>query len=256
MDSVQMDKDRFMMMAEDYDQMAPYLLPQYAFLQDEMIRQSGVQSMEGARVIDLGAGSGLLVEKILDCNVTTTCYWVDSSPAFMAVARRRLDRFGDRVQFILSDREDAWFSRLDQHVDCIFSMSSIHHLESHGKCALYRRSFDMLRPGGWFINTDEAKTLYDDAYLASLLHWAAHVESIAVSVPAELRIHYNRWTQHFTRWKQRNIEAVHAPKSRGDDMHEPFTLQLAWLKEIGFVGVDAFVKYHLWCMMGGRKPVA
>jgi hypothetical protein len=29
--------------------------------------------------------------------------------------------------------------------------------------------------------------------------------------------------------------------------------QLEMLKEIGFRSVDVFVRYHLWCMIGGKK---
>jgi hypothetical protein len=29
---------------------------------------------------------------------------------------------------------------------------------------------------------------------------------------------------------------------------------VAWLTEIGFTQVDLFVKYHLWCIIGGQKP--
>jgi hypothetical protein len=40
---------------------------------------------------------------------------------------------------------------------------------------------------------------------------------------------------------------------KGDDLHELFTLQMQWLKAAGFANVDVFVKYHLWCAVGGQK---
>ena len=254
MSIVQDDRLRFATMAEDYDRMAPYLVPQYEFLQEEMIRQTQVLTLVGPRVVDLGAGSGRCVEKILDGNPQAVCFWVDSSPAFLNIARRRLGRFGDRVEFVLSALEDDWEAQVGGAVDCIFSMSAIHHLEHGQKYTLYERCFDLLRPGGWFINTDEAKTLFPDAYLASLHYWARHVDNSAPSVPDGLRGHCDRWRAHFARWKQRNIDGIDAPKTKGDDMHEVFTDQVKWLHEIGFECADVFVKYQLWCMMGGRKP--
>lgn len=65
---------------------------------------------------------------------------------------------------------------------------------------------------------------------------------------------YERWQGHFSRWKARNIEQFDEPKHKGDDLHKPFLTQLTWLQEIGFTGVDLFAKYHLWCLIGGKKP--
>jgi len=41
---------------------------------------------------------------------------------------------------------------------------------------------------------------------------------------------------HFEGWKRRNIKHIDQPKTKGDDMHEPFIEQVQWLKEIGFEG--------------------
>jgi ubiquinone/menaquinone biosynthesis C-methylase UbiE len=248
------DKNRFMSMAADYDLMVPHLLPQYGFLQEEMIRQTGLAHLSHPRIVDLGAGSGLFIEKLLDRNPDAACWWVDSSAAFLEVARRRLERFGDRVRFMLCPFEEPWEKELGDPADCIFSMSAIHHLEHDEKRSLYRRCFEALGDGGWFVNTDEMKTLYDDAYLASLHHWVLHVDTSGGSIPAELQEQYRRWNAHFDRWKHRNIDRIDEPRSKGDDLHEGFVEQVRWLKEIGFVEVDVFVKYRLWCSIGGRKP--
>ena len=85
MNAVSDDKQRFSSMAEEYDQMAPYLLPQYAFLQEEMIRQADLAALAAPRIVDLGAGSGIFIEKVMDRNLGAVCWWVDSSPDFLAV---------------------------------------------------------------------------------------------------------------------------------------------------------------------------
>ena len=38
---------------------------------------------------------------------------------------------------------------------------------------------------------------------------------------------------------------------RYDDLHESFFEQMKWLREIGYVNVDLYMKYHLWSMNGG-----
>jgi tRNA (cmo5U34)-methyltransferase len=249
------DRQRFEHMAEDYDQMAPILVPMYGFLQQEMIRLADLASLSRPRIVDVGAGSGLFLEKALAICPQADCYWVDSSEGFLKVARRRLSRYGRQVTYILSPMEAEWQRQVGGPVDRIFSMSAIHHLERHEKRALYVACFDLLNEGGWFINGDEMKTLDEAAYRASLAFWVRHIETQAERVPPALVENTRRWCGHFEGWKRRNIERIDQPKTKGDDLHEPFVDQVQWLKEIGFDSVDLFVKYHLWCVIGGRKPV-
>ena len=66
-------------------------------------------------------------------------------------------------------------------------------------------------------------------------------------------IYYEKFKMHFDNWTVRNVDNVDVPKVKGDDIHQDFMTQLAWLRESGFVNVDVFVKYHLWCAIGGQK---
>jgi tRNA (cmo5U34)-methyltransferase len=254
-----MDQDhpnRFVTMARDYDEMAPYLVPQYNFLQNSVVEFLNIKNLSQPIVIDLGAGSGLFLERILSKNKTACCYWIDSSEAFLEIARQKLARYENRVEFILSSMETAWEQQISQSPDFIFSMSAIHHLENDEKMALYQKCFDLLAEQGWFVNIDEMKTVYDDAYYNSLLYWVRHVDEGLSLVPKEKRDLYFKWTGHFDKWKTRNIDNFGQPKIKGDDLHETFTLQMQWLKAAGFNNVDVFIKYHLWCIVGGQKPLA
>ncbi len=248
------DRQRFLQMAEAYDHMAPLLVPMYDFLQQEMIRQAEIATLARPRIVDLGAGSGRFLEKVLAANPQASCYSIDSSEAFLAVAHRRLARFGERVAYVRATMEDDWERQISRPVDAIFSMSAIHHLEHNEKQAIYAKCFDLLSDGGWFMNADEMRTVDEQAYLASLKLWARHVDQQRPAVPVELAEHAETWCRHFDNWKRRNIDGFAAPKSKGDDLHESFVDQVHWLRNIGFVEADVFVKYHLWCIVGGRKP--
>lgn len=246
------DQQRFLTMAEDYDRMAPELVPMYDWLQEEMLCLLRVESMGADSLVDLGAGSGRFLEKALTRNPELRGVWVDSSPAFMTVAQRRLARFADRVSYILSPLEEAWETKLDGRVQAITSMSAIHHLERAEKQALYQRCYDQLVPDGWLLNCDEMKTLSPAAYLNSLHFWVRYVEHAPKRLHPEQITAYENWQGHFARWKTRNIDQFDTPKQRGDDLHEPFVDQVQWLREIGFANADVFVKYHLWCIIGGQ----
>jgi hypothetical protein len=84
--------------------------------------------------------------------------------------------------------------------------------------------------------------------------WIRHVEAARDTMSAEQLPDYERWLAHFDNWKTRNVEHVDRPKAKGDDVHEDFGRQTEWLREVGFERADLFVKYHLWCAIGGRRP--
>ena len=249
------DEKRFFTMAESYDKMSHILVPHYDFLQDEMIKILSIENYPNPTVVDLGAGSGTFLEKILKKNASAICYWVDYSQDFLNAAKDKLSRFEGRVKFIHSPIEESWDSPIEKKPDFILSMSSIHHLKSEEKKALYKKCFDLLSNDGWFVNIDEMKTIYNDAYANSLHHWVKHVEESKAQVQKDKMDLYHKWKAHFDKWKVRNVDNIDTPKSKGDDIHESFVNQLEWLKEIGFIHVDVFLKHHLWCAIGGQKKI-
>lgn len=165
------DEQRFLLMAEGYDRMAPLLVPGYDWLQEEVLHLLQVERMGGGCLLDLGAGSCIFLEKALSRNPALHGIWVDASPAFGEVARRRLARFADRLTYIISPLEEPWEAQLDQPIQAIASMSAIHHLEREEKRALYRRCFALLPSGGWLLNCDEMQGISREAYLQGLHFW-------------------------------------------------------------------------------------
>lgn len=248
-----MSDNRFQQMARDYDTMAPILVPHYGLMQSVMLDYLKLEDADHPVVVDLGAGSGRLLERVLHRNPAARCYYVDMSDAFMAIAKEKLQRYNGQMQYVLSDFENGWIDHLPEKPDYIFSMSAIHHLENHAKQDLYQRCFDFLNPGGWFVNIDEMKTIYLDAYYNSLQYWVRHGEEQGKRLSARYLDLFRKWQDHFKKWKARNIQGFGMPKSKGDDIHESFIVQMAWLRECGFTQVDLFLKIHLWCIIGGKK---
>jgi len=249
-----MSDHRFQTMAEDYDILAPVMVPYYGFMQSLMMDYLRIEEANNPVVVDLGAGSGSFLERILQRNSSAQCYYIDLSQAFMKVAKKKLQRYQDRIHYILADLEDGWSDRLPVNADYVFSMSAIHHLENHEKQRLYKCCFDLLNPGGWLVNIDEMKTIYADAYFNSLYYWDQYGQAQGKRLHGKYLKTYWKWQDHFRQWKIRNIGNFGQPKKKGDDIHESFLLQMAWMKEIGFQQVDLFGKIYLWCIIGGKKP--
>lgn len=247
------DDERFFSKAEGYDKMAKYLVPQYEFLQDETLKLLAISMDQKVVVVDLGAGTGILLDRVLSRYVNANCYWVDYSDDALSVAQRRLSKYGAKVKYVLSSLEEDWEGQIPETPDIILSMSAIHHLETDAKKDLYQRCYAKLGPGGWFVNIDEMKTVYSDAYMNSMRFWVKHVEGIEKEIPADYSEEYQIWKGRIDDWASRNIDNIAKPKIRGDDIHDSFLEQLEWLESIGFANVDVFMKYHLWSAIGGQK---
>src|SRR5437660_2579813 len=160
------------------------------------------------------------MERILDCWPKCQGVVVDQSEPFLALAERRLARFGRRATCVLSPLQADWHSHLPGAVSTSVSMSAIHHLEPAEKQTLYARCFDLLTPGGVLLNGDEVRAADDAEYLARLSAWADHMRSQmkAGTIPASFH-------EGLHGWIDRNVTGFGQPKKSGDDCHETVDAQ-------------------------------
>ena len=94
----------------------------------------------GERVLDLGCGTGELLEQIAARGAAVI--GVDSDPAMVAAASRRLG-----LQMVHADGHDF---TVDEPVDAVFSNAALHWMASDPE-GVVRRVRAALRPGGRFV---------------------------------------------------------------------------------------------------------
>jgi trans-aconitate 2-methyltransferase len=99
------------------------------------------------RVLDAGCGSGRVTEALVERLPAGTVVAVDASAAMLSEARRRLARFGDRVEFVEADLQEPL--PIDPPVDAILSTATFHWIRDHAR--LFRNLAAILRPGGWLV---------------------------------------------------------------------------------------------------------
>lgn len=249
------NKDRFQTksMAEMYDKVCKFLVPGYEVMQDFLMDILIFEKVESPVFMDIGAGSGILIERIMNTFPNSKCYYIDSSEDFTSIAKDRLKDYKERVTFVNADFTGNWESDINEKLDLIVSSNAIHHLQNEQKYDLYRKCYNQLGDNGWFFNIDEMKTVKEDAYIGSLNYWVYHTEKQRKNVPEDLVEHYEVGLDKFDSWKKRNLDNIHLPKEEGDDIHDSFLVQLKWLEDIGFKNVDVFCKLSLWSMIGGKK---
>ena len=99
------------------------------------------------RVLDAGCGSGRVTELLAERLPAGRVVALDGSPAMLDEARRRLERFGDRVTLVQADLRGPL--PIDEPVDAIFSTATFHWIPDHD--ALFRHLAAVIRPGGRLV---------------------------------------------------------------------------------------------------------
>ncbi|MDP9482951.1 MAG: methyltransferase domain-containing protein [Chloroflexota bacterium] len=99
------------------------------------------------RVLDAGCGSGRVTERLVERLATGTVVALDGSRAMIDHARRRLARFGNRVEYVVADLGRPL--PLASPVDAILSTATFHWVPDHD--ALFHNLAAVIRPGGRLV---------------------------------------------------------------------------------------------------------
>ncbi len=122
-------------------------------------RVAGPQARWGAGVIgrldpfgiggllDAGCGSGRVTEQVLTRLPEAQVIALDASERMLAEARRRLARFGSRVEYVRADLREPL--PVDHAVDAIVSTATFHWVPDHAH--LFRRLATILVPHGQLV---------------------------------------------------------------------------------------------------------
>jgi trans-aconitate 2-methyltransferase len=98
-------------------------------------------------VLDAGCGSGRVTEMLIGRLPAGRVVALDQSSSMLEEARRRLERFGDRVEYVQADLGGPL--PIDRQVDAILSTATFHWVPDHD--ALFANLAAVLRPGGWLV---------------------------------------------------------------------------------------------------------
>jgi SAM-dependent methyltransferase len=168
------------------------------------------------RVLDLGTGDGVTLALVLSAFPDASGVGVDFGEEMLKHARERFD--GDsRVGLRQHDLSEA-LPELGRF-DLVVSSFAIHHLDPPRQHALYQEIFEVLVPGGRFVN-------------------AEHVDS-------PTRELHEEWLAVFNRSPH---EDDPSNQLVGTEVH------LEWLNGCGFVNVDCFWKWRELAVVAGTKP--
>ena len=215
--------------ARDYDETRRLLIPKFDDLYGTAIEQLPESGSSPLVILDLGAGTGLLSEMVLQARPGSRMTLVDMSGEMLAQARDRLVETQPPPKFIEYD-----FSKepLGGPYDAVVSALAIHYLEDAGKAALFASIFAALKPDGVFVN-------------------AEHVHG---STEALHQGHIRRWTQEVRALGVPEAELRKAQERMSYDRSASVRDQIDWLSDAGFADVDCPFKHYMFAVLVGRKP--
>lgn len=201
------------------------LVPCYDALYGSAVAALALAGRPLRRILDLGAGTGLLASAVASAHPAASLTLLDGSPAMLAQARAAL---GDAAAYVTGDLADPlppgpW--------DAVVSALAIHHLEDDAKRDLFARVAVSLAPGGVFVNAEQVSgptAFFDDAYAG----WHERRAAELGTTPAE-------WAAACERMRLDRLA------SAAD--------QLAWLREAGFADADCLYKDHGFAVLVARR---
>ncbi len=107
-------------------------------------------SDKGAKILDLGCGTGLELEYYFKINPSASITGIDLAPKML---KRLKSKFSDKdITLILGSYFDVPLEI--SFYDAAVSVESLHHFTKEEKIPLYKKLFNSLKDGGYFILTD------------------------------------------------------------------------------------------------------
>jgi tRNA (cmo5U34)-methyltransferase len=196
------------------------------------------------RILDLGCGDGVLGCSLMAHYPQVSCVFVDFNETMLAAARTKIGADVARSQFVFGDFVTSkWLDGVQPFApfDLVVSGLSIHHQTDQRKREVYREIFDLLTPGGLFLNLEHvasgsawAEKAFDEMMIDSLYTYHREHGGVESRETIAQRFYYRPD-------KKANILA-------------PVEAQCQWLRDIGYTDVDCFFKLFEFSLFGGRKP--
>jgi len=214
--------------AAEYDESRRRLIPCYdLFYTTAADLAARTVKTTSPSILDLGAGTGLLSEFIMQKFPSASLHLLDESPEMLAKAQLRLEKYHLKIfiQPLTAPFPSGKF-------DAIISSLAIHHLSDADKQDLFHRIFQALVPGGVFINgeqilgeTEWQQKLFENTHLDGARALGSDEEEIR---SAQERMAYDKCST--------------------------LSEQVAWLKEIGFQNAASFFHSFRFAVYAGWKP--
>ncbi|PKO15245.1 MAG: class I SAM-dependent methyltransferase [Chloroflexi bacterium HGW-Chloroflexi-10] len=221
-------KQAFDQCAQTYDADRPRFIPCFDDFYATTLDVIPFDSYQPIRILDLGAGTGLLSALVAQRFPHAHLTLIDISEEMLAKAR---ERFASSPQDIRYEVKDYRAESIGSAYDLIVSALSIHHLTAEEKADLFRTVYAALTPGGFFVNADQVLGQTPAIEQTYRTTWLCQVKATDIS-PASLAAGLKRTQQ---------------------DKMSTLADQLTWLTQAGFNEVNTWFQSYSFVVYSGQK---
>ncbi len=195
-----------------------------------------------SNILDIGCGDGILGRFLMTNYPSANGVFVDFSDPMLNAARENLRNTENSTILKADFASPMWIESISSHkpFDIVISGFAIHHQPDSRKKALYSEIYELLSPGGIFLNLEHVESSTPDVRHLFEEYYIDHLHSYQLkSNPDSNR---EEVAQGF----------INRP-DKDEDQLAPVDTQGQWLSDIGFKDVDCFFKQFEIALFGGRK---
>lgn len=191
--------------------------------------------------LDLGCGDGVLGRTILATYPETTGIFVDFSEPMINAAKKKCGEYKNRAEFFVADfGDEKWIENISPgNVDLVVSGFAIHHQPDETKKRIFREIYNLLNPGGLFLNLEQVASSSKENEKIFNEFFMDHMKKFNHETGGEDML--NKIEEEF--YKDKNVNKLATVED-----------QCGWLRETGFANVDCFFRVFEMAIFGGVKP--
>jgi tRNA (cmo5U34)-methyltransferase len=223
-------KEHFEKEAEEFDNTILKLIPKYNEMIDSMISVIPFESSDKFKLLDLGCGTGNITKTVKEKFPNSVIYCIDIAENMIQMAKIKLEDYND-IEYHVGDFSEVDF---EERFDIVVSSLALHHIKTDAdKRKFYIKIYDILKPGGVFMNSDYVLGSNNSLNKIYRKKWISYM---LLNVP-ESEVH-EKWI----------------PKEMEEDYPAPLINHLNWLNETGYKSVDVVWKYYGYAVYCGTRP--
>ena len=215
---------------------------------DIMLRIIQMTRPQMNNFLDLGCGDGILGQAILSQYPHSQGVFLDFSETMIEAAKTNISAaYQGDLEFINQDYALAeWVNKIHRKApfDVIVSGFSIHHQPDIRKREIYQEIYELLKPEGLFLNLEQVSSP------SKLIHQI----TVELFIDSLYAFHQSQGTKKSR--EEEEIDRLYYNRSdKAANILTSVETQCNWLREIGFIHVDSFLKVFEIALFGGIKPI-
>lgn len=219
-------REQFEQRAFDYDGLIPRLIPRYREQHDLILQLIPFETNAHIKVLDLGAGTGILSALILQAFPQANVLAFDIAEKMLKVCQTNLFAYQERLTLQQGNFAEDNFGN---GYDLVVSGLAIHHLDSAGKQTLFKKLFQSMNSGGILL-----------------------IRDIVTAATPRLTEQYEQlWRQYMK--ANREDDAAWFQKYLEEDIPSSVEEQTRWLSEAGFADTACHWRHLNFAIFGGVK---